>query len=375
LNGTKPYDAGITCCSSSGARGMALVPQAAVFTGGDGALVVNLLEAAHGTAVLGGRRVSFELGSDVPRTGAVKLTFGGELPATFAMRVRLSDWAVPAVLRIGSVESTIAQAGWCEVPARAWQAGEPVELAVRCRLTKVTDRHDEERVALQWGPCVLALANAETTAASRRLVAGFVQPRLLPGSRLRIACALQHGMGREPVELATFADIGAGGESYRVWLAGMVPGEVAVASEARSRAGNVAGAIADGDRDSLVVTYDGQRAAEDWYSIAFASPQELARVAFAHGHAFHDGGWFDASKGRPKVQVRAVTGEWQTVGELADYPPTTATDREQLVDGQLFTLQLDRAVTAVEVRVIGTPACGDNPAQAFSSCAELMARR
>jgi len=37
-----------------------------------------------------------------------------------------------------------------------------------------------------------------------------------------------------------------------------------------------------------------------------------------------------------------------------------------------FTLELTEAISFVAVRVIGVPACGGNPKQAFSSCAELQ---
>jgi hypothetical protein len=75
------------------------------------------------------------------------------------------------------------------------------------------------------------------------------------------------------------------------------------------------------------------------------------------------------------VQVRAAAGApWQTVGELADYPATTATDSKGLRPGQRFLLQLAAPVTASEVRVVGAPACGDNARQAFSSCGELTAQ-
>ena len=63
---------------------------------------------------------------------------------------------------------------------------------------------------------------------------------------------------------------------------------------------------------------------------------------------------------------------WETVGELADYPATTAT-KATLRDGQKFTLKLAQPVKAVAVRVVGTPAHGDNAMQAFSSCGELEA--
>ena len=44
-----------------------------------------------------------------------------------------------------------------------------------------------------------------------------------------------------------------------------------------------------------------------------------------------------------------------------------------LKPGQPFALRLKQPVAALAVRVIGDPASGDNPAQAFSSCAEIEA--
>jgi len=58
---------------------------------------------------------------------------------------------------------------------------------------------------------------------------------------------------------------------------------------------------------------------------------------------------------------------------LSDYPATTATDNKNLKPGQTFTLRLAEPVKAAAVRVIGVPACGNNPKQAFSSCGELQA--
>jgi DUF1680 family protein len=364
LRGNKPYDTGITCCSSSGPRGMVMLPQRSVLLGSDGALVVNLMDAMHGEAKLGGKLVTFALASGLPRTGAVKLAFGGELPATFAVRLRLSDWAVPAVLRVGGKETRVTAAGWCDVPARAWQAGDVVELALRCELSRLDDAHDAARQALQWGPCVLA----EPLGGDAVPVDAGAPAVLQPGPELRVQ------LGARTV--LPFASAGADGSAYRVWLGGARADSVLAASEARSRDGNVPGSVVDGDSDSFVVTFDGKAAAEDWYSIAFAAPTPLRAVTFAHGHCFHDGGWFDASKGKPKVQVRAsADAAWQTIGELADYPATTATDSKGLRDAQTFTLSLVQPVTATALRVVGAPACGDNGSQAFSSCAELWARR
>jgi hypothetical protein len=40
---------------------------------------------------------------------------------------------------------------------------------------------------------------------------------------------------------------------------------------------------------------------------------------------------------------------------------------------QTFTLRLSNPEKALAVRVLGVPACGHNPKQAFSSCSELQA--
>ena len=58
-------------------------------------------------------------------------------------------------------------------------------------------------------------------------------------------------------------------------------------------------------------------AREDWFAVTLDAPAVIGRVVFMHGRNFHDGGWFDASAGKPKVQVlRDKGGPWETIGEL-----------------------------------------------------------
>ena len=175
-----------------------------------------------------------------------------------------------------------------------------------------------------------------------------------------------------------FADAGATGTPYKVWLpvglASSSGNVLLVGQESRSRIGNVAGSIIDEDLQSFVVTFDGKPQAEDWFAVTLDEPATVSRVVFAHGQTFHDGGWFDASAGKPKVQIqREPGGAWETIGELADYPATTVADHASLRSGEAFTLQLAEPVKALAVRVLGVPAGGDYPKQNFSSCSELQA--
>ena len=103
-------------------------------------------------------------------------------------------------------------------------------------------------------------------------------------------------------------------------------------------------------------------------------PVAVGRIVFAHGKSFHDGGWFDASGGKPRVEIQfAPKGSWVRLCKLADYPATPATDPAGLKGGEHFACQLPKPVEIFGLRVIGKPACSDNPTQAFSSCAELQA--
>ena len=134
------------------------------------------------------------------------------------------------------------------------------------------------------------------------------------------------------------------------------------------------GSINDDDFQSTVVTWDNKPAGQDWFAVSLDQPMRISRVVFTHGMNFHDGGWFDTRGGKPRVEIQAAPkGAWQPLGELTDYPVTTATDSGGLKDGQPFVCKLDKPVQVYGVRVIGKPACGDSPKQAFSTCAELEA--
>jgi hypothetical protein len=139
--------------------------------------------------------------------------------------------------------------------------------------------------------------------------------------------------------------------------------------------GNVQGSITDGSVATFVVTFDGGKSPEDWYALEWPKPVEFRQVTFVHGKAFHDGGWFDASKGKPRIEVRrSQNGPWEEVGRLTSYLSTSATSTAGITDGQRFEATLDHPVKAFGVRVVGVPSSGDGLNQAFSSCAELSVR-
>ena len=77
------------------------------------------------------------------------------------------------------------------------------------------------------------------------------------------------------------------------------------------------------------------------------------------------------------MQVQSAPGDdWQTVGELRDYPATTATDAAELTntwDAHEYTLRFDEPRRFIALRIVGAP--GGPAATAHVRCRELRAYR
>ena len=393
LEGRKQYDAHITCCHSSGPRGMALAVQeaylATTWDGGE-AVIVETRETSRATVRVAGRDVVIDQKSEFPRGPASTLTLRAFQPFALALVIPKPWWSAQMTVSVKGSPSTIhvRPDGSIVVTSDAWKDGTEVRINHHSLELKAVDGgvSNPGRTALTWGPFVLAYDEARNPGGPAARAVGLVAnekaaPEPGEGLAFRLPIVGKDASPKVAV-FVPFADAGATGGAYRVWLRS--PGVslpkadslLAYAEEARSRAGNVGGSINDGDPASYVVTFDGRKpkGGEDWYAVTLPEPAQMRRVVFRHGRTFHDGGWFDASRGKPRVEVqRQAGGPWETVGELADYPEADAARAPALQPGQPFELKLPQAVGVLAVRVVGRPASGDAPDQAFSSCAELEA--
>ena len=405
MEGKKPYSTNLdgNCCLSSGPRGLSLIPTFASSTDAEG-LVVNLYEA--GKAMLqmhDGTAVTLITQTQYPADERVRITVNPSAKKEFRIKFRIPAWCRAASVTVAGqkLEPQAGPDGYALLK-RTWVPGDQLELRFPMEARVMVGNHlNQGKAAVCYGPLVLAADDAlleETgqTVNSIRLAGADpvtlrVAPKSAPeafktwpGARVFRVNAI----ARKPtanlkagttitVRLVPFAEAGATGARYKVWLA--LPqfqdaNLLLDGRESRSRSGNLEGSICDDDLHSPVVTFDGQPAQEDWFAVTLTEPAQISRIVFVHDRNYHDGGWFDASSGKPRVQVqRTKGGAWETVGELAAYPATTATNNAKIRNGQPFTLKLAQPVTAIAARVTGRPACGDNPKQAFSSCAELQA--
>ncbi|MES1170019.1 MAG: hypothetical protein ABUL47_04955, partial [Leifsonia sp.] len=112
-----------------------------------------------------------------------------------------------------------------------------------------------------------------------------------------------------------------------------------------------------------------------WFGYRSETPVTFGRVEFAHGRSMVHGGWFDASRGLPVIEVLDMPGtEWRAIGELGEYPTTDASSDAGILPGQLFELALDVPVAAYGLRVRGAGSYGEYPgSRRIATCATLTA--
>jgi DUF1680 family protein len=390
LEGHKPFGNATNCCLSSGPRGVALIPSIAFMTSNDGGLTVNLYNSGTFTTRVKSGRAAITVATHYPLSGDVVLRIQPErVGQRFPLRLRIPAWTPRA-----TVDGKPVTPGAYAVLNRAWRKGEQVRLEITLPTRLIPGDHENAgKAAVVRGPLVLALdtaQNPEARALKHVLLASdsAVGLTLTPAPQRAVAGEYVFrtegalaGKGAMPLYLTPYATAGQDGVSrFEVWIP--LPGNAAARppaslfsgdAMAASRRGNVQGDITDDDPDTFSVTFDGTRADEDWFEVRHTAPVRIRKVVFMHGHTFHDGGWFDTRGGaeKPRIQIRSTpSGEWVTVATLDSYPATTATSSAGLRDGQSFAVTFP-PVEAIAIRVVGRPACGDSPAQAFSSCAEL----
>ncbi len=273
---------------------------------------------------------------------------------------------------------------------RIWAKGDKVELNFKLEPRVIVGDHKNEgKIAIMYGPLVLAADEAllgtkrmpirAVSIGKPDLAALAVTPEPAPEKVKRWPHALEFRCNvlvrdlPQEIRLIPFSDAGTLGESYRIWLP-LCRNVLADGTESRSRNGDAKGSIIDDNESSFVNTSDGTWPKEDWYAVALPEAKTIARVVLIHGKTQNIGGWFDSSTDKPRIQIQTSSGgAWEDAGKVKDYPATTGNNAGPLTEGESFTCHLAAPVKVFGVRVIGKPAFGCNPNQAFSSCAELQA--
>jgi DUF1680 family protein len=393
LEGKRPYNHNIDCCLSSGPRGVALLPTFAATRDADGGVRINLFSS--GTINVAESGLKLTEATRWPYEGRVSLTVEAAPDHPLALRLRIPASAASAKLTAHG-QSTQPAAGYAELKD-VWRPGDHIELELGLALKVVIgETTNQGKLALTRGPVVLTLDAALLPADAQPLSAVTVaaeeakdlpltvtpaadDPTYSHGALFKLPGRMHRTGDDRPFDLTMvdFAHAGNTGQRYEVWMPRpSLPAAGGVSpfnAEKWSREGNVDGSISDGDPETFRVTYDGTKRDVDWFEVSSDQSAPVGKIVFVQGKLFHDGGWWDASGGKPRLEYRtAPDGPWQLAGALDSYPATTATDSAGLQQGRRFVLTLREPVRAVAVRVIGKPACGDSAGQSFASCADLL---
>jgi len=229
--GQKPYAdfADVTCCQSSGPRGVALIPTFALTTDADG-IVVNLFAAARANLVLrDGSAVALDLDTAYPADGRVRLTLHPAAPREFTVKLRIPDWCPDATLAVN--DQAVAgpvRAGDYAAVRRAWRDGDVLTLQLPLAPRLLAGDHTNwNRVALAFGPLILAAddrLNPDLKVGQFRIPStdlrqlAFAQE---PGGLVCSILATRLDSGeRVRLRLAPFAEAGCTRMTYQVWMPG-----------------------------------------------------------------------------------------------------------------------------------------------------------
>ncbi|MEI8038898.1 MAG: beta-L-arabinofuranosidase domain-containing protein [Verrucomicrobiota bacterium] len=246
MEGTKPYSATFDghCCLSSGPRGVALIPTFAVSTDAAGP-VINLYEAGQAALTLrDGTAVGLTTETTFPASDHIRITVNPSVGKRFTLKLRLPEWcAAPAVTVAGKpVPISAGRDGYLAIH-RDWRPGEVVEVVLPMRARVVVGDHlNQGKIAVCYGPLVLAADNAllgDSGLTTNTLNLAGADPEALQltpapatgdfltwqGARLfrvnaiarETTASLQKGAATT-LRLVPFADAGATGQHYKVWL-------------------------------------------------------------------------------------------------------------------------------------------------------------
>jgi DUF1680 family protein len=407
LEGAKNPGGPFTCCASSGPRGIALSPTWLYTLREDGLSAETYSTSTLTTTLTNGVRLKVEQRTAYPWDGQVSFTLMPQGASEFVFQFRIPSWSAASTVRVnGQVAGSGTPGEYLKVK-RTWRPGDKVELALNVGLRFHRDKTDNEgRAVVCYGPLALVYdARFNEQYRARK----FIAPASADAGELNLKIVtppaeLAYDQFEKLVEidgrLAYDAGTARRGEVVRIRLSPFASASVgrptsffqmylldparplpevefsafAFGRESYSRAGNVNGQIADEDPTTYRVTWDGKPAEQDWYAVQIDRPRTISRVVYFAGRSSRNGGWFDTSAGKPSIQVKkSADGPWEEVAKLESYPNTTATENGGLGEpGPNFSVTFE-PVAAVGIRIVGKPAGGNQPNQAFSSCAELMA--
>ncbi|BDV31760.1 glycoside hydrolase family 127 protein [Microbacterium terricola] len=156
----------VSCCPPNVARTLASLGAYLATADDDGVQLHQFAPAEVRTVLADGRRVAFDVQTDYPVSGSIRVVVVEDSDAPWSLTLRVPAWAEGA--RVAGADDAVAEGDRVTV-RRAFRAGDTIELSlpIAPRFVQPDPRIDAVRgcVAVERGPEVLALESVDLAAA------------------------------------------------------------------------------------------------------------------------------------------------------------------------------------------------------------------
>jgi DUF1680 family protein len=243
LNGIKRYGAvsqgvdGVSCCTSSIPRGLALVP-AIAWGGRKGGIAINFYTPGTVRLPVSGTEATIVSTTTFPAGGNAELEIRIPRPASFTLSLRVPSWSRRFTAQAGGKPFTGEPGTYLEIE-RNWSASDRVsiDMDMTTRVHSGSPAYPGS-VAIQRGPQVLAVDSAWNRNIEIWLAGVAMADRPVPELKPSSSPLSARGLGSQAYETPGFignaglgyrktplvfvpvADAGQRGQEYRVWIQG-----------------------------------------------------------------------------------------------------------------------------------------------------------
>lgn len=153
------------CCPPNVARLLASLGKYIYSETGDGLAVHLYIQSKVKTQLKNGATVTVRQETDYPWEGTVKLEIGTDKPGEFTLYLRIPGWCRRFTLEVNGEKVDAQPVNGYVLLRRTWTAGETIMLAMEMPVERMEAhpavRHNAGRVALQRGPLVYCLEDAD----------------------------------------------------------------------------------------------------------------------------------------------------------------------------------------------------------------------
>jgi DUF1680 family protein len=169
-----------SCCRYRGMRILAYLP-GYVYSQSDKSIAVNLYTPSTTTAAIGGISVSIEQNTEYPRNGTVNITVTPDQEKEFALLLRKPDWCDNMTISIDGETMGTSEARGYMIVDKTWPAsGSEVLVEMEMKVQQIEAKINEEaRVAVKYGPLVLAIDSRYGTPIMSTSIRAMENPELV----------------------------------------------------------------------------------------------------------------------------------------------------------------------------------------------------